>query len=311
MTKFLFRKSKMSKSKAAFSLIELSIVVLIIGILIAGVTQGSRLVKMSRLKTAQSQTQSSPVNSIANLVGWWETTADTSFIDSQADDGQIPTIWYDNSSQTVNKNNATPATPAAVYRSNLINGLPALAFTGAASQGFVFSDLTMLNGSDYSIFVVEERGPAVAKNYFLCGSATSLNTTWVNMVLGYSTTASNNLVWSYATATVATATNYLSGVTAPSVGAPTIHSFLHKVSLGATAKRYFLNGTLQANVTNDTNSLVSFAGGAIGCNLGASPSGNYTGAIGEVIIYSKSLTTEERKAVEAYLGKKWAITVAL
>ena len=41
----------------AFSLIELSIVVLIIGILIAGITQGSRLVRQSRLVVARSLTQ--------------------------------------------------------------------------------------------------------------------------------------------------------------------------------------------------------------------------------------------------------------
>ena len=38
----------------AFSLLELSIVVLIIGILIAGVTQGSRLVRQSKIKGIQN-----------------------------------------------------------------------------------------------------------------------------------------------------------------------------------------------------------------------------------------------------------------
>ena len=55
MIKSLFKKSQISKPSKAFSLIELSIVVLIIGILIAGVTQGSRLVRQSRLSTAQNQ----------------------------------------------------------------------------------------------------------------------------------------------------------------------------------------------------------------------------------------------------------------
>jgi len=40
----------------AFSLIELSIVVLIVGILIAGVTQGSRLIRESKVKTARTLT---------------------------------------------------------------------------------------------------------------------------------------------------------------------------------------------------------------------------------------------------------------
>ncbi len=45
--------------KLAFSLIELSIVVLLIGILIAGVTQGSRLIRQSKIKTAQNLTKNS------------------------------------------------------------------------------------------------------------------------------------------------------------------------------------------------------------------------------------------------------------
>ena len=64
-----------SKNKSlAFSLIELSIVILIIGILIAGVTQGSRLVRESRVKTAQTLTQSSDVSSIKDLVLWLDAT---------------------------------------------------------------------------------------------------------------------------------------------------------------------------------------------------------------------------------------------
>lgn len=53
-----------SFKKSAFSLIELSIVILIVGILIAGVTQSSRMVGKSRIKTAKTLTQSSPVGSI-------------------------------------------------------------------------------------------------------------------------------------------------------------------------------------------------------------------------------------------------------
>ncbi len=55
---------------SAFSLIELSIVILIIGTLIAGVTQGSRLVRISKLRTAQNQTSTSPVSSIDGLALW-------------------------------------------------------------------------------------------------------------------------------------------------------------------------------------------------------------------------------------------------
>ena len=53
-----------------FSLIELSIVIIIIGILVAGITQGSRIIKEARLKTAKTLTESSPVASIRDLTLW-------------------------------------------------------------------------------------------------------------------------------------------------------------------------------------------------------------------------------------------------
>ncbi len=316
MIKSLFRQPRMSKPNKAFSLIELSIVVLIIGILIAGVTQGSRLVRQSRISTAQNQTQTSPVNSIPNLAGWWETTSANSFRDSETDDGSQPTIWYDISSQSVNKNNATPgATVAgsATYRPTAINGLPALVFAGTSlNQSFALSDSTIINSSDYTIFAVESHSAAPAKNFFLCGSATVAAAPYNNLVLGYSTVASNNVVWSYLT-TAASATNYASqgSIAAPAVNVTTIHSYVHKISNGASAKKYFMNGTQQTLTTNDANSLASWAGASIGCSLAVSPGGAFTGTIGEVIIYNRSLSTEERKSIEAYLGKKWAITVVI
>jgi type II secretory pathway pseudopilin PulG len=77
-----------NKKLLAFSLIELSIVVLIIGILIAGITQGSRLIQQSKIKTAQNQTTNSPVNSIPDLNLWLETTLDGSVI--SATNGNAP-----------------------------------------------------------------------------------------------------------------------------------------------------------------------------------------------------------------------------
>ncbi len=73
-------------SQKAFSLIEVSIVLLIIGILVAGVTQGSRLVRASRLQTAQNLTINSPVAGIPNLSAWWETSLESSFLAAEAVD---------------------------------------------------------------------------------------------------------------------------------------------------------------------------------------------------------------------------------
>lgn len=98
------------KRNSAFSLIELSIVILVIGILIAGITQSSRLVKQVRIRTAQTLTQSSPVNSIKDLAVWFEPTMESSFADSETQNNSTITNWYDINSHSSIKNNATQDT---------------------------------------------------------------------------------------------------------------------------------------------------------------------------------------------------------
>lgn len=103
------------KNKKAFSLIEISIVILIIGILIAGVTQSSRLVEISRISSARTLTKSSPVHSIKNLAGWYEATLEESFdleIDPESTTGSKVANWYDITSTSNEKNNASQADEA-------------------------------------------------------------------------------------------------------------------------------------------------------------------------------------------------------
>lgn len=78
----------MNRSIKAFSFIELSIVILVIGVLIAGVSQGGKMITKFKITTAASLTNSSPVHSIKNLVAWYKTTSEKSFIATESDDGQ-------------------------------------------------------------------------------------------------------------------------------------------------------------------------------------------------------------------------------
>ena len=50
----MINKKHNKNSKLAFSLIELSVVILIIGVLVLGVTQGSRMMKQSKITAAIS-----------------------------------------------------------------------------------------------------------------------------------------------------------------------------------------------------------------------------------------------------------------
>ncbi len=44
--------------------------------------------------------------------------------------------------------------------------------------------------------------------------------------------------------------------------------------------------------------------------IGGSPMDYFEGTIGEIIIFSRALKTEERTALEDYLGKKWGIAIS-
>lgn len=129
--------SYQTKSLKAFSLIELSIVVLIVGIIVAGVTQSTSLVRKMRLSTAKSLTASSDIASIPNLTTWLETTKDESLIDSEEDDGDTISVWYDINPQQTLKNNAQQLSATSnlhpTYISNCIKNLPCLNFNGSTT----------------------------------------------------------------------------------------------------------------------------------------------------------------------------------
>jgi prepilin-type N-terminal cleavage/methylation domain-containing protein len=142
-------------SNKAFSLIELSLVILIIGILIAGTIQGGKLINKAKLDSARLLTENSPVSGIENLVSWWESTSEKSFIDSETEDSESVTTWYDINPQSIHKFNAIQSTPAnkPTYNSKGINNLPALHFNGSSSY-FEIPFSQNLNPSTLTIFVV-------------------------------------------------------------------------------------------------------------------------------------------------------------
>lgn len=151
----------------AFSLIEISIVLIIIGILVAGVTQASRLIKESRLKMAQTLTQSSPVSGLKGLSLWFETSLDGNFLTSEALDQTVITRWNDvnpqnsykytaqaaqkTTSSLVSYNSAAGGTIAnsrgPTYIEDGINNIPTLRFTnnGSTAYRYLTVDKAMRN----------------------------------------------------------------------------------------------------------------------------------------------------------------------
>lgn len=280
------------KKKNAFSLIELSIVILIIGILIAGVTQSSRLIVQMRLNSARTQTQSSPVTSIPGLSGWWESTSTASFDDADASDGAAVNNWYDINPTSIQRANFSATTTARpTYEDSALNGLPALTFNGTANimTSTSYAVPTVL---PFTIFSVVKNAAATVSTRRIFGFTNN----------GYALACRNNHI----TVTFWTILDVEESGTGCDDVSPMIISVAAS-SLSPYPVAFYKNGTSYGPA--DINAVPLVGSGTLAIGANTSPAQYFNGFIAEIIIYNRVLKSEERRAVEAYLGKKWGIKV--
>jgi prepilin-type N-terminal cleavage/methylation domain-containing protein len=282
----MFIKNKPS----AFTLIELSAVVAIIGILIAGVMTANGLVKKSKIAAAQSLTKASPINGIQNNDLWLESSQESSFKDNESSSGDVVTTWYDQKNAT-NKSLITVVGTGPIY-SNTINYIHAVKFNGSNANYLKLEDASFLNKNSYTIFVVEKRQSNSSNNYFLGDSAqTSTNQ---SLLLGYS--ADGSVIHSQSGSTLASASTANVDSYANYNDKPRVFTFNFDTNSGS---KTYINGTLSGQNTTNLTPLSNVTSLSIGKG--------YSGEIGEIAIFSRSLKSDERKAVEDYLAKKWSV----
>jgi mucin-19 len=271
---------------AAFTLIEVSLVILIVGLLIAGTFVGKRVMIKSRLAAAQSLARSSPIINIKDGVLWLETSLSTSIEDFQEVQGAEVSSWQSQGT-SVDQPRVSSIGLGATY-SNSINYVHAIKFDGGITNYLQISDASFLNNTDYTIFVLEKRQSAAANSYFLGETSSTANT---SLALGY---VSDGVVvhtqgnQSYTTS--AAVTSYAS-----SIDKARQFTFVHSATDGNLT---YINGILAAQDTTKTAHLRGITTLPIGKG--------YNGEIGEIAIFTRALTNEERQSVEYYLGKKWA-----
>jgi hypothetical protein len=200
----------------------------------------------------------------------------------------------------VNRNNATQGTSAnqPLYIENVFNGgIPAIRFNGTSA--LLNFDGSALIGSNYTIFVVEQKRSAAVSNWFVGGTGVLTNS---DLILGWRTDTDvtqahyfNDL--DYTNSAIA----YNNSPTAR------MHTFWFNQSTGF-GKAYWLNGGTSSDAasTSQTGALVSYANPSIGRGTG----NFYNGDIAEIIIFTRALKTSEREAIEAYLGKKYNIVIS-
>jgi len=289
-----------NKFKKAFSLIELSIVVLVIGILIAGMTQGSSAVKKFRLYSARTLTQSSPVNGIKNLVAWYEATSEKSFdytIDANSSTINKVANWYDINPQLITKKNAYQNTSEnqPTYVEDIINGLPVVRFTFSDSQYLNLPDGTVpYNNSPYTIFFVSKTNALAQHGILGSGNYSDPNK---SNAFRYDSIGLYNYWWDFD----------LDSTGNPiTIGEFYVIDYYYNLSI----RELYINGSLNNSMVSSSNEAVE-SNNTIGRTSPTTYGGEYmNGDIAEIIIFDRALKDEERKSVEKYLGKKWAISVS-
>ena len=296
---FLTKKYINKINKKAFTIIEISVVILVISVMIVGVITSKSMLTKSRLANAQSLTQQSYVNDINNdLIAWYETSLEGSFDASEIkNDGSFITAWKDSNKSVVTKNNATQGSTAnqpILVQNVFYNSIPGLRFSGNQYLNF---DGTKFAQNSYTIFLVEQRSSIKSENYFIGGSANSAN---ANLSLGYGT--DTTILFSHYS------NDFTRSVASYKPQTPIMHTFLFNNTIG---KRHSINGgSIATNSPTQTTPITSFNGAMIGAYNPSGTLKTYVGDLAEIIMFKRSLKTEEIKAIESYLGSKYGIPVS-
>ncbi len=296
--------------KLGFSLIELSVVILVIGLLVIGITQGSRVITASKLKSAQALTQSSPVSSTSGLVFWLDTTRERSLENNGSSfniaDGDSVKNWYSINPQSNDSIVATQSTQSKqpVYIANGINGLPSLDFDGAAANGGNNRELTIADSDAIS--------PPSEITIFAVIRPTDTTTPSTQAVLSkdigggisnppYAMSITSNPSFNAAQGSDSTSSS-------SSVGASIQNNTAYIM------RGYILNGqaylVLNSNVrpAGTVKTLIFHSTGAL--RIGQQKNGTnryFNGHLSEIIMFNRALKTSEADGITQYLASKYGV----
>ena len=180
-----------------------------------------------------------------------------------------------------------------IYTENAINGFPALSFDGI-SQFFDY-DLSPLFLSDYTIFVVEQRGDS-SRNPALGSTVNNNRKIFLEYNVDTNLIIGNNSGGTY-------------NFTVPAFTSPVarIHTLVVDSAVGS--KSYYENGSATPDAT--LGSASQLGTNALNVAIGRNVIQHYKGFIGEIIMYDRGFSDSERQqVVNSYLSPVWKIPLA-
>lgn len=286
------------RANKAFSLIELAIVMVVIGVFVAGIYQASSLFYKSKLQSARALSNASDVNSIKNLLFWFDSTREGVFINSNGStnvqDNDLITTW---NSYNVQDNTAISASiNSAIYYPKYvergINDLPSLKFDGVNNYLIVSASTGNLRNVSFTLFVVGK---------------SNLKTSGTNRYFFGGLTQRIYLVQP--------PSGIIRGVFGPGTAllldySPTPDAtfpFIAEISYNASTSlcSLYVNNIFASSGTK------AYTGASSPIYLGAfAPSAQVLdGLVGEYIYFDRDLTSEESGQITQYLAKKWKIQI--
>lgn len=300
----------MKKIHNAFTLLELTIVLIIMSVITVGIMSGTGLINSSRMTTARSLTEKSPVKNIDGLVAWYETTSVDSFNVAEVSDGAIITNWFDinPTSLSSKKNTLTHKTGTVTYVREGINKLPALSFSSQDDPSVSNLELSaFVQGStaQNTIFVVfkqstrSDTGNPV-RNIIDSHSSNSAT------LMGYAIkTPNDQLVFN---ATNEATVNFLN----PNQVFMDEKPYILVLYYDREKSKGYLNSIAEMvgnNYVNQTPGDTELSGLTIGSSRDDNNDTRFVGQLSELVIFNRVLKDQERSDVMIYLSKKYNIKV--
>jgi type II secretory pathway pseudopilin PulG len=277
-------------------------VILIIGILIAGISQGIDLYQDTRLTSARSLTQNSRVSRIAGLVSWYETTRENVFSSGTSNFKNIEkpqanqkiNRWKDSNPNSILKYDATQTVDANQPKIIFDNAtsLPIVRFDGNPRYLALPDGTVPYGDSEYTVIFISKVD--VSGNYGVLGSG------------NYGT---NNQANAFRYDSDGKIVNYWWYVDLIS---PTNITINNKFQIfifdyNKSIRNLYVDGVFKNNISPTINPRESTN---LNNAIGKTYSVEYlVGSIAELIIYDRALLDVERKDIEKYLSKKWAIKI--